>query len=147
MAVAVTSTPLPVTVLETVLKGRGRRARWAAYADAILLCGLLNWPALMILPAHAAPLIRTRVPREVRARWTATSAAAVAGALLLILFTASPSEQVSWLPLPTRHTMIGDRRVVRGGFFGYRGAAARRVRLGLSRGGHRTPALAWTWAT
>lgn len=94
-------------LLVTVLKGRGRTAQWTAYASAVLLCGLLNWLALMILPAHAATLIWTRAPREVWTRWTAASAAAAAGALPLILFTRSQAKQVSWIPPLTWHMMIG----------------------------------------
>ncbi|MGW7421033.1 glycosyltransferase family 39 protein [Streptomyces sp. NPDC054813] len=94
-------------LLVTVLEGHGRTAQWAAYAGAVLLCGLLNWLALMILPAHAATLIWTWARREVWTRWTAASAAAVAGVLPLILFTRSQSEQVSWIPPLTWHMMIG----------------------------------------
>lgn len=43
---------------------------------------------------------------------------------------------------PPRH-----RQVVRGEFFADRGVVARQVGPGLLRGGHRAPALAWTWAT
>ncbi|MGW2957729.1 glycosyltransferase family 39 protein [Streptomyces sp. NPDC001220] len=94
-------------LLVTVLEGRGGTARWAAYAGAVLLCGLLNWLALMILPAHAATLIWTRARRAVWTRWTAASAAAVAGVLPLILFSRSQSEQISWIPPLTWHMMIG----------------------------------------
>ncbi|WP_406838178.1 glycosyltransferase family 39 protein [Streptomyces sp. AHU1] len=94
-------------LLVTVLEGRGGTARWAGYAGAVLLCGLLNWLALMILPAHAVTLIRTRARREVWTRWTVASAAAVAGALPLILFTRTQSDQVSWIPPLTWHMMIG----------------------------------------
>ncbi|PKT72022.1 hypothetical protein CW362_15530, partial [Streptomyces populi] len=94
-------------LLVTVLEGRGGTARWAAYAGAVLLCALLNWLALMILPAHAVTLVRTRARREVWIRWTAASAAAVAGALPLILFTRPQSGQVSWIPPLTWHMMIG----------------------------------------
>ncbi|MFF5279395.1 hypothetical protein [Streptomyces sp. NPDC000133] len=94
-------------LLVTVFKGRGRTAQWTAYASAVLLCGLLNWLALMILPAHAATLIWTRARREVWTRWTVASAAATAGALPLILFTRSQAKQVSWIPPLTWHMMIG----------------------------------------
>ncbi|MER5379980.1 hypothetical protein ABT040_06810 [Streptomyces sp. NPDC002688] len=94
-------------LLVTLLKGRGRAALWAAYGGTVLLCGLLNWLSLMILPAHAATLARTRAGRGVWARWTAASAVAVAGVLPLILFSRSQSAQISWIPPLTWHMLIG----------------------------------------
>ncbi|MFF4896727.1 hypothetical protein [Streptomyces sp. NPDC001068] len=94
-------------LLVTVVMDRGPVTRWAAYAGAVLLCGLLNWLALMILPAHAATLLWTRAPRGVWTRWTAAAAAAVAGVLPLVLFTRSQSEQISWIPPLTWHMLIG----------------------------------------
>ncbi|MEV7425059.1 MULTISPECIES: glycosyltransferase family 39 protein [unclassified Streptomyces] len=98
------STLLLVTVLAD---GRGRAARWVGYGSAVLLCGLLNWLSLLILPAHLATLLWSRAGREVWTRWAAASAAAVAGVLPLILFSGGQSEQVSWIPPLTWHMMIG----------------------------------------
>ncbi|MEV0412867.1 hypothetical protein AB0I68_19200 [Streptomyces sp. NPDC050448] len=87
----------------------GRRAwpRWAAYAVAVLVCALLNWLSLLILPAHAATLWWVRAGRGVWLRWAAYGACAVAGALPLVLFSRSQSDQVSWIPPLTWHMMIG----------------------------------------
>lgn len=68
---------------------------------------MLNWLALLILPAHAVTLAWTRARREVWTRWTAASAAAAAGVLPLILFTRGQSQQIAWIPPLTWHMMIG----------------------------------------
>ncbi|MFJ3923127.1 hypothetical protein [Streptomyces sp. NPDC090022] len=94
-------------VLVTLLEGRGGRARWAAYAGVVLGCALLNWLSLLILPAHAVTLAWVRAGRAVWLRWAVASAAAVAGALPLVLFSRSQSDQVSWIPPLTWHMMIG----------------------------------------
>jgi mannosyltransferase len=103
VAVAAISTLLLVTVLE----GRGGAMRWAAYGGTVLLCGLLNWLSLLILPAHSATLIWTRARRGIWARWAATSAAATACVLPLILFSRGQSRQISWIPPLTWHMLIG----------------------------------------
>lgn len=102
------STLLLVTLLSAG-PGRARRTwpRWTAYGALVLVCALLNWFSLLILPAHAATLVRARAGRGVLARWLCASAAAVAGALPLILFTRTQSGQVSWIPPLTWHMMIG----------------------------------------
>ncbi|MCX5149246.1 hypothetical protein OHB36_21110 [Streptomyces sp. NBC_00320] len=89
--------------------GRGRRAwpRWATYGVAVLVCALLNWLSLLILPAHAATLWWVRAGRGVWLRWAAYGSGAVAGALPLVLFSRSQSDQVSWIPPLTWHMMIG----------------------------------------
>ncbi|MEE1802815.1 glycosyltransferase family 39 protein [Streptomyces sp. JV176] len=94
-------------LLVTVLQGRARTVHWVAYGATVLLCGLLNWFSLMILPAHLATLLRTRAGRGVWARWATASAVAVAGVLPLALFSRSQSVQVSWIPPLTWHMMIG----------------------------------------
>ncbi|MEV5601837.1 glycosyltransferase family 39 protein [Streptomyces sp. NPDC052299] len=94
-------------LLVTLLGGRDRWGRWAAYAGTVLVCALLNWFSLLILPAHAVTLAWSGAGRRAWARWTAASAAAVAGALPLVLFTSGQSRQVSWIPPLTWHMMIG----------------------------------------
>ncbi|MFF1408684.1 hypothetical protein ACFVX6_02620 [Streptomyces sp. NPDC058289] len=89
--------------------GPGRRIlpRWTAYGALVLVCALLNWFSLLILPAHAVTLWWARARRGVVAPWLLASAAAVAGALPLILFSRTQSGQVSWIPPLTWHMMIG----------------------------------------
>ncbi|MEU3772500.1 glycosyltransferase family 39 protein [Streptomyces sp. NPDC032472] len=87
---------------------RGRRwPRWTAYGLTVLACALLNWLSLLVLPAHAATLWWVRAGRGVVGRWAVASAGAVAGALPLVLFSRSQSDQVSWIPPLTWHMMIG----------------------------------------
>lgn len=87
----------------------GRRAwpRWTAYGITVLVCALLNWLSLLILPAHALTLWWVRAGRGTWLRWTVSGAGAVAGALPLILFSRSQSDQVSWIPPLTWHMLIG----------------------------------------
>jgi mannosyltransferase len=94
-------------LLVTALEGRGRALCWAAYGGTVLMCGLLNWLSLLILPAHLATLLWTRPQRGTWARWAVVSATAVACALPLILFSRGQSDQVSWIPPLTWHMMIG----------------------------------------
>ncbi|MBB5929115.1 mannosyltransferase [Streptomyces echinatus] len=94
-------------LLVTVLQGGGRTARWVAYGGTVLVCALLNWLSLLILPAHLATLLWTRAGRPLRARWAVAAAAAVLGALPLVLFSRTQSHQVAWIPPLTWHMMIG----------------------------------------
>jgi mannosyltransferase len=99
------ATLLLVTVLQRGRAGGG--ALWGAYGGLILVCGLLNWLSLLLVPAHAATLAWTRAPRATWTRWAAASAVAAAGVLPLILFSRRQSEQVSWIPPLTWHMLIG----------------------------------------
>lgn len=100
------STLLLVSLLES---GPGRRAwpRWTAYGVTVLVCALLNWLSLLVLPAHAATLWWVRAGRGVLLRWAAYASGAAAGALPLILFSRGQSDQVSWIPPLTWHMLIG----------------------------------------
>ncbi|MFJ4768095.1 glycosyltransferase family 39 protein [Streptomyces uncialis] len=97
------STLLLVTMLEG---GRGRH-RWTAYGVALLLCALLNWLSLLILPAHLATLAWVKAERGTWTRWAVVSGTAVAGALPLILFSRGQAEQIFWIPPLSWHMMIG----------------------------------------
>ncbi|KOU49325.1 glycosyltransferase family 39 protein [Streptomyces californicus] len=94
-------------LLVNALRGRARKRTWAAYACAVLVCGWLNWLALLILPAHLITLLWSRAPRGVRVRWAVAAGAATAGVLPLALFSLDQSGQVSWVPPLTWHMMIG----------------------------------------
>ncbi|WP_424567887.1 glycosyltransferase family 39 protein [Streptomyces sp. CH-036] len=94
-------------LLVSVLQGCDRKRSWVAYGCAVLICGYLNWLALLILPAHLGTLVWARAARQVRERWAAASAAAVLGVLPLILFSMGQSGQVSWVPPLTWHMLIG----------------------------------------
>ncbi|MFD7261899.1 hypothetical protein [Streptomyces sp. NPDC059874] len=103
------STLLLVSLLSPEPARPGRRAwpRWTAYGLTVLVCALLNWLSLLILPAHAVTLWWVRAGRGVWLRWTAYGSGAVAGALPLILFSRGQSDQVSWIPPLTWHMLIG----------------------------------------
>ncbi|MFI1205685.1 hypothetical protein ACH4VR_40760 [Streptomyces sp. NPDC020883] len=94
-------------MLVTMLQGRGRAVHWAAYGGTVLVCGLLNWLSLLILPAHLATLLWTRAQRGMWTRWAVAAATAVVGTLPLILFSQRQSDQVSWIPPLTWQMMIG----------------------------------------
>ncbi|MEU9147947.1 hypothetical protein [Streptomyces sp. NPDC048349] len=103
------STLLLVSLLSRRPGDLGRRAwpRWTAYGTTVLVCALLNWLSLLILPAHAVTLWWVRAGRGAWLRWAAYGAGAVAGALPLILFSRGQSDQVSWIPPLTWHMLIG----------------------------------------
>lgn len=100
--------------------GPGRRAwpRWTAYGAVVLVCALLNWFSLLVLPAHAVTLWWVRAGRRDLGRWLLASAAAVTGALPLILFSRTQSGQVSWIPPLTWHMLIGPAVLVAIGALG-----------------------------
>lgn len=114
-------------VLVTALQGRARTAHWGTYFGAVLICGLLNWLSLMILAAHLVTLAWSRAAREVWARWSVASVAAIICLSPLILFSHSQSAQVSWIPPLTWHMMIGPTVLVA---IGGVGALLDRPRLG-----------------
>ncbi|MGW5847532.1 glycosyltransferase family 39 protein [Streptomyces sp. NPDC055254] len=104
---AALSTLLLVSLVGEAAGRRRTWPRWVAYGLTVLVCALLNWLSLLVLPAHAATLWWTRAGRGVRLRWAAYGAGAVAGALPLILFSRGQSGQVSWIPPLTWHMLIG----------------------------------------
>ncbi|MFI5980400.1 hypothetical protein ACIBEA_05935 [Streptomyces sp. NPDC051555] len=101
------STLLLVGRLEAGPDGRRGRARWWAYGVTVLVCALLNWLSLLVLPAHAATLWWVRAGRPVVLRWATAAAGAVLGALPLVLFSRTQSGQVSWIPPLTWSMLIG----------------------------------------
>ncbi|WP_314241853.1 glycosyltransferase family 39 protein [Streptomyces sp. DSM 40907] len=126
------STLLLVSLLE---RGPGRRAwpHWAAYGITVLVCALLNWLSLLVLPAHAATLAWGRAGRRVWLRWAAYSSGAVAGALPLVLFSRGQSEQVSWIPPLGWPTLIGPGILLAvGGLGAWAGRLVRPDRPALS---------------
>ncbi|MCF3135559.1 glycosyltransferase family 39 protein [Streptomyces olivochromogenes] len=119
-------------LLVTVLKGRDRKARWAAYGGTVLLCGLLNWLSLMILPAHGVTLVWARARYGVWIRWAVASVVAVAGVLPLILFSRSQSDQISWIPPLTWHMLIGPAILLAIGALGALLDRSRKGRLSVT---------------
>ncbi|WP_105972951.1 glycosyltransferase family 39 protein [Streptomyces geranii] len=119
-------------LLVTVLRGRGTLRHWVAYGGVVLVCGLLNWLSLLILPAHLVTLLWARAGREVRIRWTVAASAALAGVLPLILFSRRQSVQVSWIPPLTWHMLIGPAVLLAIGGIGARLDRRRAGRLSVA---------------
>ncbi|WP_257135440.1 hypothetical protein [Streptomyces sp. b94] len=119
-------------LLVNALRGRARKRTWATYACAVLVCGWLNWLALLILPAHLITLLWSRAPRGVRVRWAVAAGAATAGVLPLALFSLDQSGQVSWVPPLTWHMMIGPAILLAIGGLG--GLLGRRTGTGTAPG-------------
>ncbi|MGV0099078.1 glycosyltransferase family 39 protein [Streptomyces californicus] len=119
-------------LLVNALRGRARKRTWATYACAVLVCGWLNWLALLILPAHLMTLLWSRAPRGVRVRWAVAAGAATAGVLPLALFSLDQSGQVSWVPPLTWHMMIGPAILLAIGGLG--GLLGRRTGTGTAPG-------------
>ncbi|MEU2420258.1 glycosyltransferase family 39 protein [Streptomyces sp. NPDC007851] len=94
-------------LLVIALQRRVPARHWAAYGTAVLLMGLLNWLALMILAAHLASLLWIRAGRAVLVRWAVAAGCATAGVLPLIVFSSGQSAQVSWIPPLSWHMLIG----------------------------------------
>ncbi|MFJ5561526.1 hypothetical protein ACIQCD_29925 [Streptomyces sp. NPDC093250] len=94
-------------LLVTVLRGRARTMHWVAYAGTVLVCSLLNWLSLLILPAHLVTLVWTKAGRRIWTPWAVAATAAVTASLPLILFSRTQSHQVSWIPPLTWHMLIG----------------------------------------
>ncbi|MBD0740327.1 glycosyltransferase family 39 protein [Streptomyces sp. CBMA29] len=102
------ATLLLVAALQDDTGPRRRAWHWAGYSGAVLVCGLLNWFSLLILPAHLATLLWSRAAdRRTWAAWTAASAVAVLAVTPLALFSRGQSAQVSWIPPLTWHMLIG----------------------------------------
>lgn len=101
------STLLFVAALQDGDQARHRTRRWMGYGGAVLVCGLLNWFSLLILPAHLATLLWSRAGRREWASWAAASGVAVLAVLPLALFSRGQSAQVSWIPPLTWHMVIG----------------------------------------
>ncbi|MFJ6568715.1 glycosyltransferase family 39 protein [Streptomyces sp. NPDC091292] len=119
---------LATLLLVTALEGRARPWHWMAYGTTVVLSALLNWLSLLMLPAHLATLLWTRAARGTWTRWAAASAAALAGALPLILFSRGQAGQLSWIPPMTWHMLIGPAILLTIGGLG--------ARLDRPRAGH-----------
>ncbi|MCQ6553570.1 glycosyltransferase family 39 protein [Streptomyces sp. C10-9-1] len=95
-------------LLVTALTGRRHRpVLWVAYGGTVLVCGLLNWLSLLLLPAHLVTLVWSRSGRGLWKQWATASVAGTACVLPLVLFTRNQSQQVSWIPPLSWHMMIG----------------------------------------
>ncbi|WKX20457.1 glycosyltransferase family 39 protein [Streptomyces sp. HUAS CX7] len=119
-ALVMAGSALSTLLLVRVLRGNGRTAHWVAYGGIVLVCALLNWLSLLLLPAHGTTLMWARAERRVWARWSTAAAAATVGALPLILFSRTQAGQVSWIPPLTWHMLIGPAVLLAVGGLGAR---------------------------
>jgi mannosyltransferase len=121
------------------------RSRWVAYSAALVVVGLLNVLALLVVSAHLVYVAAT-ASAAVRRRWYLASAAAVAVLLPVLVGSATQRAQVSWLPRPGIEQLLG--------FYDAQYAVAPAVVAliglavaGLGRGTHATAlGLGLTWA-
>ncbi|KAB2347858.1 glycosyltransferase family 39 protein [Actinomadura rudentiformis] len=99
-AVAVLATYLLVRATE---EGAERRGRWfTAYGLTIVVVGLLNLDAVLLLPAHLVTLwlARARMAGLWRS-WLMSAGAATVALVPFALFAQTQSNQVNWLPAPS----------------------------------------------
>ncbi|CCB72200.1 conserved membrane protein of unknown function (plasmid) [Streptantibioticus cattleyicolor NRRL 8057 = DSM 46488] len=102
LAGAATATWLLVRALD---RPRGR-AHWVCYGVAVLVTALLNWFSLLLLLGHAPTVWRAAAGRGARTGWAVSSAAALAGALPLVLASRGQADQVSWIRPPGWGTLL-----------------------------------------
>jgi mannosyltransferase len=142
VALAVTASTLAML---RVCRKPWLRRRWVAYTASVVVVGLLNVLALLVLSAHLCYVAAT-ASRPVRRRWLLATAAAVALLTPLLAGSATQRSQVSWLPRPGTEELVG--------FFRAEYAAWPVVALllvlamvGLGRGTHAAAfGLGLTWA-
>lgn len=75
------------------------RRRWLAYVAALVVLGLLNVVALLLLVVHLTYVLATS-SATVRNRWYLAAGSAVLALSPLLVASARQSEQVAWLPEP-----------------------------------------------
>ena len=80
--------------------------RWALYVSSLVVLGLLNVLALMMLVVHLCYVIPAS-SRGVRRRWYAASAGALVLLSPLLYAAAGQREQVEWLPKPGIQQLVG----------------------------------------
>ncbi|MEV4743474.1 glycosyltransferase family 39 protein [Streptomyces sp. NPDC049555] len=78
----------------------GRYGPWVAYAAVVAGTALLHEFAILLLAAHGATLLLSRVPWRVWRGWGCAAAAASVVLVPLAVVSQGQSEQVSWLRAP-----------------------------------------------
>ncbi|NEA25450.1 glycosyltransferase family 39 protein [Actinomadura bangladeshensis] len=101
-----------VAVLATYLLVRavadGERAPWrwlAGYAPVVIVLGLLNLNAVLLVAAHGVTLLAVRTRRGIRVRWLVSLALAAAPLVPFVLAAQDQKFQVAWLPQPSWSTL------------------------------------------
>jgi mannosyltransferase len=103
VALAVTASTL---ALLRVCRRPWLPGRWVAYPATLVVVGLLNVLALLIVSVHLVYVLST-ASRAVRRRWYLAVAAAVALLVPLLVGSATQRAQVSWLPRPGSDQLLG----------------------------------------
>ncbi len=80
--------------------------RFVVYAVSLVILGLLNVVALLLLVVHLSYLLTTSA-KPVRRRWLLAVAGALATLSPLLIASAGQREQVSWLPRPELEQLTG----------------------------------------
>ncbi|MCP3822162.1 glycosyltransferase family 39 protein [Streptomyces sp. A3M-1-3] len=88
------------TLLLPYAAERGGTRRWAAYAAVAACAALLHMFALLLLAAHAATLLLSRVERRVWRGWAAAAGAVCVVLAPLVVMSRGQSGQVGWLAKP-----------------------------------------------
>jgi mannosyltransferase len=81
-------------------------ARSGLYAGSLVILGLLNVLALLLIVVHLSYVLATSAP-TIRRRWALSASGALATLSPLLIASAGQSEQVSWLPRPGLEQLTG----------------------------------------
>ncbi|MEV6654598.1 glycosyltransferase family 39 protein [Streptomyces sp. NPDC051219] len=88
------------TLLLSHAAERGAARLWAAYAAVAACAALLHMFALLLLAAHAATLLLSRVERRVWRGWAAAAGTVCVALLPLVMMSRGQRGQVGWLAKP-----------------------------------------------
>ena len=80
--------------------------RWVLYGVSLVVLGLLNVLALLLIVVHLTYVLATS-PGPARRRWTLTVGSALTALSPLLIASAGQSEQVAWLPRPELKQLTG----------------------------------------
>ncbi|MFI7586496.1 hypothetical protein ACIB24_05420 [Spongisporangium articulatum] len=103
--VALAATAATVALVRLCLKPWLHR-RWALYAGLIVLVGLLNVLALLLLVVHLCYVLAIDSP-AVRRRWLVVAGGSVLLLSPLLIASSHQREQVAWLPRPAWGQLTG----------------------------------------
>jgi mannosyltransferase len=81
-------------------------SRWVIYSISLVVLGLLNVVALLIVVVHLSYVLATSSP-TVRRRWYLATGSAVVALSPLLIASSRQSEQVAWLPEPRWTQLTG----------------------------------------
>jgi len=112
--------------------------RWMIYLGALVILGLLNVIALLILVVHLSYVLATS-SLVVRRRWYLAAGITLAALSPLLIYSSRQSAQVAWLPRPDLHQLTAFLLAEYAGGFAVLAVLLIAI-VGLSRGTH-SPSL------